>query len=204
MDVTRNTLLALVLAVTVLTTGCISSTVGNSTNDPATATQTNAPATDAPTTDVGSTESDDEATPDMAVEHVDSGPALADNLPEPAACGESGWVGYWGTNDVDDLWGDGSLHVGWTVPPNQSTLFVAFENTTPVGVDHVQYDTGVTADGAAVPVENATGEGTYAVAMILDVNGNGEYDPGTDRPCKSDGDDPIVMSSWLWVDWLDD
>jgi hypothetical protein len=41
--------------------------------------------------------------------------------------------------------------------------------------------------------------------MMLDVNGNGEYDPGTDRPCRDDSDDAdagaIQMTGWLWVDW---
>jgi hypothetical protein len=100
------------------------------------------------------------------------------------------------------LWGDaGELRVGWTVPANQSTLFVGFENATAVGADHVEYDGSVTADGAGVPVDD-DGTGRYAVVMLLDVNGNGEYDPGTDRPCASGSDDAgIQWTGWLWVDW---
>jgi len=113
-------------------------------------------------------------------------------------------VSYWGTGDTDSLWQDpGELRTGWTVPANRSVLFVAFDNGTAVGSDHERYDQPVTADGAAVPVDKTTGEGRYAVVMMHDVDGNGEHDPGTDRPCADD-QSGLVMTDWLRVDWGED
>jgi hypothetical protein len=129
-------------------------------------------------------------------------PDLAASLADPVQC-DDGWVSYWGTGNAGMLWNDdGVVRTGWTVPGNQSTLFVGFENTTAVGYDHVEYDQSVTADGDGVDVGNGDGTGRYAVVMMLDVNENGEYDPETDRPCASENDDAgISWTGWLWVDW---
>jgi len=196
--------------VLVATAGCLSAPAGS---DPASGTETTTEPTTVPTeptsvhssTGTGSS-TDDSGPSGIDVRYVDSGeaPDLASELPEPVDCGDGGWVSYWGTGDTDGLWGEpGELRTGWTVPANESILFVAFENATAVGADHVQYEEPVTADGAGVPVNATGGSGLYAVVMMQDANGNGEYDPGTDRPCKgSDGD--VAMTDWLWVDWGED
>jgi len=211
---------AVAVVALVVTAGCLSGPLGAGTTD---ATTTAGSVTDATTTagterttddgpgtgERSSTDgTDDPESSDVAVERADpaDAPDLASELPDPVACGDGGWVSYWGTGDPGQLWRTaGELRIGLTVPANQSTLFVAFEITTAVGANHVEYDHAVTADGDAIDTGTTTGERRYAVVMMQDVNGNGEYDPGTDRPCKDDSDDAgadaIVVSDWLWVDW---
>jgi hypothetical protein len=200
----RSTILiAIAVVALVATAGCLSGPLGS---DPVSGTETTIePTSDQSTTDRGSS-TDDAGPSGIDAHRVDAAnaPDLAGELPEPADCGDDGWVSFWGTGNTDELWeAPGELRTGWTVPANESILFVAFENTTAVGADHVQYEAPVTADGDAVPVNRTSGSGLYAVVMMQDANGNGEYDPGTDRPCTSaDGD--LAMSDWLWVDWTDD
>jgi len=201
-----------ILAVVALvaTAGCLSGPLGtgtaNETATSATTVETSDPQTDSPSR-TGS--SSDGPTPSgIDVQRVD-GPDLTGELDDPVECKDGGWVSYWGTGGSDVLWQEpGELRTGWTVPANQSTLFVAFQNTTVVGVDDAESEQRVTADGDAVEVEQSTGEGRYAVVMVLDVNGNGAYDPDVDRPCRDDSDDAeagdLVRSDWLWVDWSDD
>lgn len=204
-----RTVAALAAVVLVASAGCLADPIGGGTDatsatDDPTATTVDTERTtndDRDSSRTGSTDGTTEQN-DVRVWDADPGdaPALADSLPDPVAC-DGGWVSYWGTGNAGMLWSeDGQLRVGWTVPGNQSTLFVAFENETVVGVDHVRYDQSVTADGAGVPVDDDSGTGRYAVVAMLDVNGNGEYDPGTDRPC-SDDEDGVETTGWLWVDW---
>ena len=210
-SIPSRTLLAVAVVALVATAGCLSGPLGS---DPTSGTETTIDATTEPTTaptDVQSStdrrsSTDDSGPSGIDVHRVDAAnaPDLASELPDPAGCGDGGWVSYWGTGDTDALWQEpGELRTGWTVPANESILFVAFENATAVGADHVQYEEPVTADGAGVTVNATSGSGLYAVVMMQDANGNGEYDPGTDRPCaSSDGD--LAMTDWLWVDWSDD
>lgn len=201
----RRALAALAVVALVATAGCLADPIGGAgTTDDTERTTTDAPRTESPeSSHTGSTDGTSEEN-DVRVWDADPGdaPDLAASLPEPVAC-DGGWVSYWGTGNAGMLWSDdGQLRVGWTVPGNQSTLFVGFENETAVGYDHVEYEQGVTADGAGVPVDDDDGTGRYAVVAMLDVNGNGEYDPGTDRPCADeDGDAGIQWTGWLWVDW---
>ncbi|MFC6953427.1 hypothetical protein [Halorubellus litoreus] len=210
MQPSKRLLVALAVVALAATAGCLADPIGDDT-DEATTVDTERTTTDGPATEhresshTGSTDGTTEYN-DVRVWDADPGdaPDLAASLPEPVAC-DGGWVSYWGTGNAEMLWSDdGALRVGWTVPGNQSTLFVAFENGTAVGVDHVAYENAVTADGAGVPVDD-DGTGRYAVVMLHDVNGNGEYDPGTDRPCSDDSDGAdagaIEMTGWLWVDW---
>jgi hypothetical protein len=203
----RTTLAAVAVLALVATAGCLADPIGAGTHPTnATDATTTTDATERTTNDdhrsgtpgstTGTTEYNDVRVWDA---DSDDAPDLAASLPDPVEC-NGGWVSYWGTGNPGMLWSeDGQLRVGWTVPANQSTLFVGFENETAVGYDHVEYAESVTADGAGVPVDD-DGTGRYAVAMMLDVNGNGEYDPGTDRPC-SDDDGGIETTGWLWVDW---
>jgi hypothetical protein len=206
--VRRPVFVALAVVAVVVTAGCLTGPrVGDAGTEPGDAPTTSLPTTDERDNSVhtAATSRTDETWNDGAtvdVTYLDDGPTLAEDLPSSVSCGETGWVGYWGTGDTSSLWEPGYLRVGWTVPANQSTLFVAFENDTAVGASHEFYrESSVTADGAGVPVEDPTGEGRYAVVMLLDVNGNGEYDPEIDRPCASDGDAGIAMTNWIWVDW---
>ena len=203
----KRPLLAVAVVALVATAGCLSGPLGS---DPISDTETTTEPTTVPTSVQSSTDphssTDDRGPSGIEAHRVDpaDAPDLASELPEPADCGDGGWVSFWGTGDTDDLWKEpGELRTGWTVPANESILFVAFENATAVGADHVQYEEPVTADGAGVTVNATSGSGLYAVVMMQDANGNGEYDPGTDRPCTSaDGD--LAMSDWLWVDWSED
>ncbi|WP_323676357.1 hypothetical protein [Halorubellus sp. PRR65] len=210
----KRLLVALAVVALVATAGCLADPIGDA--DETSATGATTVDTERTTTDgqaaessesshTGSTAGTTEAN-DIRVWDADPGdaPNLAESLAEPVAC-DGGWVSYWGTGNAGMLWrDDGDLRVGWTVPGNQSTLFVGFENATAVGYDHVEYEQSVTADGAGVPVDD-DGTGRYAVVMMLDVNGNGEYDPGTDRPCASENADAgIQWTGWLWVDWDED
>lgn len=200
----KRALLALAVVALVATAGCLSGPLGS---DSIEATETTTEPTDATTAPTGSTGSPGTPGPSgIDVRRADpaTAPDLASELPEPTDCGDAGWVSYWGTGDMDALWQEpGELRVGWTVPANRSILFVAFDNATAVGTDHVQYDQPVTADGDAVPTNATTGEHRYAVVMVHDVDGDGEYDPGSDRPCAGD-DGGIVTTDWLWVDWGDE
>jgi hypothetical protein len=204
-----RTLLALAAVALVATAGCLTGPLGTGTTSAIDSTGTTSTTE---TTERTPNDDRDSSTPestdgttganDVRVwdADADDAPVLAAGLPEPVAC-DGGWVSYWGTGNAGMLWrDDGQLRVGWTVPGNRSTLFVAFENETVVGVDHVEYEGSVTADGAGVPVDDDDGTGRYAVVAMLDANGNGEYDPGTDRPC-SDDEDGIERTGWLWVDW---
>ncbi|WP_439026058.1 hypothetical protein [Haloarchaeobius sp. DT45] len=121
-------------------------------------------------------------------------PRLYDTLAEPTTC-EQVWVSYWGTGNTAQLWKQGNVHVGWTVPANTSMLFVAFEEGVVLGTDHVQFDGAVTADGAAVPVGDLAGEHAVAVVAVVDTDGDGEYDPDVDRPCQNEDGDLV------WTDW---
>lgn len=207
----RHLLLVLAVVALVATAGCIADPIGAGTDTPDANDSTTT--TDA-TTDTARTTNDDRGSSrtgstdgartenDVRVWDAapDEGPDLAAALSEPVDC-DAGWVSWWGTGNPGMLWSeDGQLRIGWTVPGNQSTLFVGVENETVVGVDHVRYDQSVTADGAGVPVDDDSGTGRYAVVAMLDVNGNGEYDPGTDQPC-SDDEDGVETTGWLWVDW---
>jgi hypothetical protein len=215
MDVTvrRPIFVAFAVVAVAVSAGCLSGPLGGDTGtEPGDSPTTEVPATSPPTTEsrdhtdqtpeTSSTggSSNDRSKVDVA--YLIDGPDVAEELPAPVACEEGGWVSFWGTSETRMLWEPGDLRVGWTVPSNQSTLFVAFENSSAVGTSHEYYQrSSVTADGAGVPVDEATGEGRYAVVMMLDVNGNGEYDPGTDRPCESDDGAGIAMTEWIWVDW---
>ena len=209
----KQVLVVVVVLALAATAGCLADPIGDGT-DETTTVDTERTTTDELRTEsresshTGSTDGTTEAN-DVRVWDADPGdaPDLAASLPDPVAC-DGGWVSYWGTGNAGMLWSDdGTLRVGWTVPGNQSTLFVGFENETAAGYDHVEYEQSVTADGAGVPVDD-DGTGRYAVVMMLDVNENGEYDPGTDRPCRDDSDDAddgaIQMTNWLWVDWDED
>ncbi|WP_227131032.1 DUF2141 domain-containing protein [Halorubellus salinus] len=206
MQPSKRLLVAVVVVALAATAGCLADPIGDGT-DGTTTVDTERTTTDGPATEqresshTGSTDGTSEPN-DVRVWDADGSeaPDLAASLRDPVAC-DGGWVSYWGTGDAERLWrDDGTLRVGWTVPGNQSTLFVGFENATAVGVDHVEYENAVTADGAGVPAGDSD-TGRYAVVMMHDVNGNGEYDPGTDRPCANDGDAGISWTGWLWVDW---
>ncbi|NHN40454.1 hypothetical protein G9C85_02230 [Halorubellus sp. JP-L1] len=212
MRLPSNAALAVLAAVAlVATAGCLTGPLGAGTDatdsTDSTGADTSEPDTERTTnddrhsSDTGSSDGTSERN-DVRVWDADPGdaPDLAADLPDPVAC-DGAWVSYWGTGQEGMLWDeDGQLRVGWTVPGNQSMLFVGFENETAVGYDHVQYEQSVTADGAGVPVDDDSGTGRYAVVAMLDVNGNGKYDPGTDRPC-SDDERGIETTGWLWVDW---
>lgn len=103
------------------------------------------------------------------------------------------WVSFYGLGSPGEtLWAPDEIAIGYTVPANTSVLFVAYENGTVLGVNHVStegLEYGVTADGDRVSLGHAL-EGTHTLRVVAyrDVDANGEFDSGTDRPCKHDGE----------------
>ncbi|WP_267639170.1 hypothetical protein [Haloarchaeobius amylolyticus] len=174
----RQRLAALCCCLLVLSAGCVGQL--GSTGGPG-------DTTEPPTTDPGTgTDTTD----------PDDGASLNGTLAEPTTCDQV-WVSYWGTGNTAELWQQGNVHVGWTVPANTSMLFVAFEEGTVLGADHVRFEGGtVTADGAAVPIGDLSGEHDVAVVAVVDTNENGEYDPDVDRPCQNEDGDLV------WTDWV--
>lgn len=157
------------LALVVVLAGCAAgpgSTAGDATESTAATTQ---PATDGPP-----------PTP------------VPDLLGEGVACDDDLWVGFWGVDD--GFWEHDEVRTGYYLPSNTSLLWVTYVDGTVSGVEHEKTDaSGVHADGAAHELnESFTGEHVVRVVAYDDANGNGAFDPGTDRPCRAD--DEVVQA----------
>lgn len=101
-------------------------------------------------------------------------------------------VSFYGLGSPGETaWEPDRIAIGYTVPANASVFFVAFEEGTVIGTTHVtttDREHGVTADGDGIPLENAlTGSHMIRVGAYRDSNANGQFDFGTDSPCRSDG-----------------
>lgn len=92
----------------------------------------------------------------------------------------------------ETAWAPDRIAIGYTVQENSSVFFVVFEEGTVIGTTHVtttDLDYGVTADGDGIPLdEPLTGSHMIRVGAYTDTNGNGNFDLGTDTPCRTDGD----------------
>ncbi len=114
---------------------------------------------------------------------------------EPLQSGENcvNGVSFYGLNGPgNSLWAPDTVVIGYTAPANASLLFVVFEDGNAIGTTHVtttNLDHAVVADGDGIPLDRpASGSHTIRVGAYADTNGNGEFDAGTDRPCRTDGE----------------
>jgi len=120
-------------------------------------------------------------------------PTATARSPSPGAtAGCAKWVSFYGLGTPGETaWGPDRIAIGYTVEANASVFFVAFEEGTVLGTTHVTtraVDYGVTADGDGVPLdEPLTGSHVVLVRAYRDSDGNGEFDLGTDEPCRNDG-----------------
>lgn len=102
------------------------------------------------------------------------------------------WVSFYGLGSPGETaWEPDRIAIGYTVPANASVVFVAFEEGAVIGTTHVRntdLEHGVTADGDGIPLEQSlNGSHMIRVGAYADSNGNGQFDVGTDEPCRSGG-----------------
>ena len=109
----------------------------------------------------------------------------------PSACVDD--VSFWGLqgSTTERLWSPDRVRIGYTLPPNASVFFVAYEDDTVLGVTHATNfdpDYAIASDGDVIGLKTAL-EGTHTIRVVAvaDVNRNGEFDPATDVPCRSNG-----------------
>lgn len=116
--------------------------------------------------------------------------------PPPASPAESdcaAWVAFYGlSGPAQRTWAPDRVSIGYTVPPGASVLFVASVDGTVRGWTHVSTEDdehGITADGDGIPLEAAL-NGTHEVRVTTyrDVDGDDAFDPGTDEPCRYEGE----------------
>jgi hypothetical protein len=89
------------------------------------------------------------------------------------------------------IWSPASAVVGYTLDPDASVFLVAYVDGEVAGVEHetnAGSDYPVAVDGQPIALEESlTGEHSVRVVVHQDVNGNGEFDAGTDHACTYDG-----------------
>lgn len=112
--------------------------------------------------------------------------------PAPATTNCANFVSFYGLDSPGKTgWAPDRIAIGYTVPANASVFFVAFEEGTVLGTTHVttrEVGYAVTADGDGIPLdEPLAGTHTVRVAAYADSNDNGQFDAGTDAPCRTDG-----------------
>jgi len=113
--------------------------------------------------------------------------------PQPTDTDCPRWVSFYGLGGPGDAgWAPDRVAIGYTVPADASVFFVAFEDATVVGTTHVTtegLDYGVTADGDGIDLDAPmNGSHVIRVRAFADTDGNGEFDVGTDRPCRDGGE----------------
>jgi len=121
---------------------------------------------------------------------TDAGPTPT-TANSPSACVDD--VSFWGLSGPtnEQLWSPDRVRIGYTLPPNASVFFVVYEDDTVLGVTHATNfdpDYALASDGDEIRLETAL-EGTHTIRVVAvaDVNRNGEFDPATDVPCRSNG-----------------
>lgn len=113
--------------------------------------------------------------------------------PYAASSGCVDGVSFWGLAGptTEQLWDPDRIRIGYTLPPNTSVLFVAYENDTVLGTTHaVNTDTeyAIASDGDVIRLEHELhGNHTIRVVAVADSNRNGVFDPEVDRACRRDG-----------------
>lgn len=99
-------------------------------------------------------------------------------------------VSYWRLNDANQTqtWSPDTLRLGYGLPANVSVFFVAYENDTILGVNHVTTDEAVVADGSTLRLNSElSGSHKVHVKVYHDTNENGDFDSQSDSVCHLDG-----------------
>lgn len=166
---------AILAVLMIAAAGCVGSVpVADDTRVPTTSPPTTPPPTTGPTT-------------------TSPGTTQPSFLAPAVECSGDEWVAFWGLgeNSRQRFWEPDVARVGYTVPGDQTVFFVAYVDGEVAGVEDVYYEGNgsVTADGARVRLdEPLSGVHTIRVVAHQDSDGDGEFDAGTDRPCKNDGE----------------
>ncbi len=129
---------------------------------------------------------------------TEQSPATATFESAGTPCSEELQVSFWGLNEKAH-WDSDTVRVAYTVPANESVLLVSYVDGAVSGVESSDSE-GVHADGATLELDSAYSE-THEVQVVIydDVNGNGQLDGDTDRPCLNDGE--IVQAGPKEIDY---
>lgn len=106
-----------------------------------------------------------------------------------SGCGRAS-VSYWGLNGSVEMqaWTQNTLRLKYVLPANVSVFFVAYENNTILGIEHVNTTSSVAADGEPFTLNTQlSGTHTVNVKLYEDTNGNGDFDPDVDTVCRHNG-----------------
>lgn len=109
-------------------------------------------------------------------------------------------VSYWRINDTNrtQTWSPDTLRLGYGLPANMSVFFVAYENDTILGVNHVTTDEAVVADGSTLRLNSElSGSHTVHVKVYHDTNENGDFDSQSDSVCHLDGNEIRTRTATL-------
>jgi hypothetical protein len=144
------------------------------------------------------------STPDGAPTPTSPASYHATTTPVPLAdsvsCSDELYVSPWG---IREFWRPDAVMYGTYLPPNSSYVFVAYVDGSIAGVDSVSNemtDDGVNIDGGEITLdESLSGRHTVRIVAYSDVNRNGAFDAGTDRPCATD--DGLVQTTLYSVDF---
>ena len=125
--------------------------------------------------------------------------------PTPVQDGCPSGLAFYGLGSPDDFgWSANEAAVGYTLPPASDALLVAFEGETVLGSVHVSNTNSEHAqatDGHRVPLGEPL-DGTHDIRVVAfqDSDGDGQFDPETDAPCRGDDGD-LVMTGPERIDF---
>ena len=87
------------------------------------------------------------------------------------------------------MWEPDSITMGYSTPGNEiSGFFVVTENETVHGVDYISHNTFFNNDAYIIQLStNLTGEHRLRVVYYNDSDGDAQFDPDVDKPCRDDG-----------------
>lgn len=101
------------------------------------------------------------------------------------------WVGFYavGSHHRNDFWEPDLARIGFTTSEATSAFFVAYLEGSVVGHRLFNMSGAITTDGSKVPLYVPI-SGTHTIRIVAhqDSNGDGEFGPGTDRPCRNVGE----------------
>lgn len=83
-------------------------------------------------------------------------------------------------------WQPNLVRYGGGIPAQASLFYVVYENETMLGLSHVKTDGGGVGTGATIRLESQLrGNHTIRIEVYEDTDGDGEFDPATDRPVRN-------------------
>ena len=103
------------------------------------------------------------------------------------------WVSFYAFSEHSrrDFWEPDTARIGYTIAGGTTVFFVAYVDGEVAGVEKTQFESGgsVTSDGSKVVLDEPL-SGVHSIRIVAhaDVDGDGEFDAETDRPCRNDGD----------------